>query len=408
VFRFPNPGSDINSFIRIYRELFKELNQKKFFTLDDISRVLVEKNLATSSGYMGRKALYRSTRDDRSRDPLYNQSKMYTELYKYLGWIHPYSNVKLNFVFTYLGAHLAESKRDEKPLVIECLLGIVQPNRILDIRNSQRLRPFAAILRTMAALNGCLSRDEMIIGPLSLSDDRSQPQFNEMVNRIASLRGDIMLLRQEKHRLALRRSISSVTMGNYTRFPLAILRWCDWAKIVKSNKLYSGVTVQFFQLTELGYQMFKQINAAKDIRGDDLDLLPKEAQEHILKYAFYQMLYRAGFDVSSEYELYNSGIDELSKGLIIENQAIIASPFQEIEPEYLNQIFPTVSGRDISSAILNSSGGPSILEDTTALYKVHFHTRQLLNADVKDKGIFNLFKLGIDAGLNVRQAVQDI
>ena len=83
--RFPNPGSHIDSFIKIYKELFDALSEAPFFTLDDISRTLVERNLATSSGFMGQEALTRSTREDRSRDPLYNQSKMYAELFRMLG-----------------------------------------------------------------------------------------------------------------------------------------------------------------------------------------------------------------------------------------------------------------------------------------------------------------------------------
>jgi len=87
--RFANPGSDISSFIRIYVELFESLRDKKSFDLDDITAALIERNLVTSYGYMGQEALTRSNREDRSRDPLYNQSKMYSELYKVLEWLHP-------------------------------------------------------------------------------------------------------------------------------------------------------------------------------------------------------------------------------------------------------------------------------------------------------------------------------
>jgi hypothetical protein len=80
--RFANPGSDISSFIKIYVELYNALKDRYSFGLDDISKTLVEKNLATSCGYMGQEALSRSTRKDRSRDQLYNQSKMYSELFK--------------------------------------------------------------------------------------------------------------------------------------------------------------------------------------------------------------------------------------------------------------------------------------------------------------------------------------
>jgi len=95
--RFPNPGSDISTFIRIFQELYDALCSKSSFTLDDMSATLVSRNLATSCGYTGEAALELSTRDDRSRDPLYNQSKMYSELYKILGWIHPVKYSRLTF-----------------------------------------------------------------------------------------------------------------------------------------------------------------------------------------------------------------------------------------------------------------------------------------------------------------------
>jgi hypothetical protein len=108
--RIPNPGSDIDSFIRIYLELYDALADFYTFDLDDMSRTLVERNLATSSGFMGEEALSRSTRDDRSRDPLYNQSKMYSELLKVLGWIHPTKESALRFRVTFLGAQFRGAK----------------------------------------------------------------------------------------------------------------------------------------------------------------------------------------------------------------------------------------------------------------------------------------------------------
>ena len=108
--RFPNPGSDIDSFIRIFQILHSELNDKSYFTLDDMSEKLTNKNLVSSQGYMGEEALKRSVRKDRSRDPVYNQSKMYAELYRILGWVQSDENKRLNFVFTYLGDHMANAQ----------------------------------------------------------------------------------------------------------------------------------------------------------------------------------------------------------------------------------------------------------------------------------------------------------
>jgi hypothetical protein len=79
VLRFPNPGSTIENFVSVYRSAFERL-QGRAVNLDDIVAAVVAANMATSSGYMGDEAVARSTRADRSRDPLYNQMKMYAEL----------------------------------------------------------------------------------------------------------------------------------------------------------------------------------------------------------------------------------------------------------------------------------------------------------------------------------------
>jgi hypothetical protein len=103
--RFPNPGSTIANFVAVYAAAFKALNGH-VVGLDDLVRAVVDANLATSSGYVGDEAVNRSTREDRSRDPLYNQMKMYAELFRTMGWLHPTAAGSLNYTFTLLGEQL--------------------------------------------------------------------------------------------------------------------------------------------------------------------------------------------------------------------------------------------------------------------------------------------------------------
>jgi len=44
--RFPNPGSDIPTFIHIFQTLYTYLSDYKVFTLDDMSQTLTKMNLA--------------------------------------------------------------------------------------------------------------------------------------------------------------------------------------------------------------------------------------------------------------------------------------------------------------------------------------------------------------------------
>ena len=229
--RFPNPGSDIDHFVRIFQAVFPTLSIYQNFDLDDISAALVAQNLATSSGHMGIEALKRSTRADRSKDPLYNQSKSYSELYRLLGWIHPTADSQLVFTFTYLGAHVAEALQDPRALVLECILGVAYPNPIVKVKGDHKLRPFVTFLRTMSDMDSILSRDELIVGPMSLSDDRDTEEYNGMIDKLREIRGSKSRINEEMALLSNARKILRVTMGNYTRFPLAVLKWSGWAKL---------------------------------------------------------------------------------------------------------------------------------------------------------------------------------
>jgi hypothetical protein len=123
--RFPNPGSDVSSLTHIFKALYGVLSKLYPFNLDDMSSTLTSLNFAASSGHVGQKALEMSTRADRSRDPLYNQSKMYAELFRTLGWVVSDSpNTALRFRFTLLGEHVANANADPKAIFEECLIGI--------------------------------------------------------------------------------------------------------------------------------------------------------------------------------------------------------------------------------------------------------------------------------------------
>ena len=186
--RFPNPGSDIRCLIRLFQSLFLELAAAKNFSLDDMSKAMVMNNLAASCGRMGEEALARSTRDDRSRDPLYNQSKMYSELFRALGWVTSAPDSRLNFRFTTLGAHVAFAGAAAEKLALRCILGITFPNPVLDIKFEASVRPFVCILRAMKALGGYMSRDEIILGPMSITNDRDPNDFADMLRRIRGYR----------------------------------------------------------------------------------------------------------------------------------------------------------------------------------------------------------------------------
>ena len=147
--RIPNPVSDLTIFLKVFRDIYPLLKNNSVFELDHITSAMIETNNVTSQGAIGKEALARSTRSDRSRDPLYNQSKMYAELFRTLGWIQS-TTAKLKFTFSLLGIYVATSNISTAiNLLKENLLGISYPNEVLDVKSEQNLRIISGILLTM-------------------------------------------------------------------------------------------------------------------------------------------------------------------------------------------------------------------------------------------------------------------
>jgi hypothetical protein len=131
--------------MRVFCDVYDVLSDHTDFGLDDISRAMIARNNVTSQGAIGDEALRRSTRKDRSRDPIYNQSKMYAELFRTLGWIQSLPNASLRYTFSLLGDHMATAS-NKAPLMRECLLGIAYPNEVLGVLSDQTVRVIGGIL----------------------------------------------------------------------------------------------------------------------------------------------------------------------------------------------------------------------------------------------------------------------
>lgn len=342
--RIANPGSDISSFTRIFQVLFEELQGVQPFSLDDISSALIRRNLATSSGYAGEEALARSTRSDRSRDPLYNQSKMYSELFRLLGWFHPTATSRLTFAFTWMGAHVATAGPNAKPLVAECLLGIAFPNGVVAAKGEHRLRPFALILRTMGALGGLLCRDEMILGPLSLDDDTESKNVDRMAVRLKGLRGSSPLrLAKAVDALAEERGTQVNTLENYTRFPLAVLEWTGWTEKFRDSSSY-GRAIVFHRLSAAGRSQLAFLQRAADVRASMVEQHNQEVRDAAAKLGAISMLERAGFDSRSFAQDRIQWTRSLAKsGLLPEvDTPLLFSPFQELSPADAVRVFGSI------------------------------------------------------------------
>lgn len=340
--RFPNPSSTIHNFVNVYRVAHQELDGK-VVTIDDLVEAVVGENLATSSGYTGDRAIDRSTRADRSRDPLYNQIKMYAELFRSLGWLHPTPEAALRYSFTPLGTQVVLSGPHYAEIVGESALGIAYPSHTLSGQlGDHRIRPFCFLLRTMLESNGALTRDEMIVGPLSAKSDRLTNASTQVSTRILNLRKDSAKVVAALDRLSRQRGVKINTLRNYTRWPIALMRDLGW--IEKSRQ-------SVYELTNHGHQVANRASIAADLRADDLSTLRPSELKALSLFAHFGMLNRAGFDTSSVNHLLDTSDPALARAMraltIRPEQELLYSPFQTLTILDTQTIFESPSSAEV-------------------------------------------------------------
>ena len=346
--RFPNPGSNIHNFIAVYRTAYKQLHTR-IVNLDDLVKVVVAANMATSSGYMGSEAILRSTRRNRSRDPLYNQLKMYAELYRALGWLHPTKQSALNYTFTLLGRQIVDAGPNWEPLLEETALGIAYPSHVLQVSGNHDIRPIAFLLRTMLECGGALSRDEMIVGPLNAHSDRSEDSARDMADLVKHLRQSSSTISKAMSRVARERNLKVNTLKNYTRWPIAIMRDLDWTEKVRLKFENGKRSFEAHKLTDKGLILAKRVSQSADLRVDQVEELPTDEKSAICFYSFYEMLMRAGFDISSVHKKLQSQESALARAYnhlgIERSRPLLFSPFQSLEISDIQQLFPAPEKR---------------------------------------------------------------
>ncbi|WP_147094941.1 hypothetical protein [Roseovarius sp. TE539] len=344
----------MSNFVAVYVAAF-ERYRGQVVTLDDIVRATVEANLATSSGHMGSEAITRSTRADRSRDPLYNQLKMYAELFRSLGWLRSTTSSALSYTFTLLGEQVVAAGRQWRPLLGETVLGIAYPSHVLDVRGNHDVRPFATILRTMLACNDGLARDEMIVGPLSASSDRSPADMQGIAQSIMKLRESPASAKQALEALQMERGIQVTTLRNYTRWPIAILRDLGWTGKDREPYRKGNKTFEVHRLTPLGKEKAQILEEMADLRIDQVDQLPFAQKRALSRHAHFAMMERAGFDlasVSDQLQRDETARREALTTLGISNgEAILFSPFQALSIKDSSDIFPTPEAAPVGRSV---------------------------------------------------------
>lgn len=376
--RIPNPVSDPEIFMRVFCDVYEVLSHLADFGLDDISRAMIERNNVTSQGAIGAEALRRSTRVDRSRDPIYNQSKMYAELFRTLGWIQSLANARLRYAFSRLGDHMAVAQ-NRTPLMRESLLGIAYPNEVLGVQSDQTVRVIGGIILTLDAL-GTLSRDEMIAGPMSIADDTNPTEFTSMLQRLRNCRRTAGALDAWIEEISTRRRITRhPTMENYTRIPIGMMAWSGW-----STKQRGVLTI-----TDEGRLIAARLRRSPDMRLSDFNSLPDAAKPAFIRWTFYKMLERAGFNVELVHDIIEASANTLTASGIPHEVDIYFSPFQQLSRETLSTWTPelvttpsTIGGEASVSLVeaMADASQPVVRERTALIFELSEHAASMASS----------------------------
>jgi hypothetical protein len=345
--RFPNPGSDIPRLVNTFGVVARAAEQAglETFDLDFMTEAVVLQGQASSRGAVGKEALRRSRDSDRSRDPLYNQLKMYSEVYRMLGWMRPSADRRLEFRVSVLGETVAAGagfNAVERQLLADSLLSIAFPNPNTDNVGVTASRPFRWLMLLALRLDGIVSRHEMILGLLAVNDDRKPDALDEAVDAIMAVRGSKKQTKSALSKVCDEFGVTQNTLENYTRLPVAVLKdptlgWGDKVRLRMQDKQ----THEFLRLTPAGIAVAESLLTRLDIREADLaaagaDLASRAA---LAEAAHIEMMRRAGLDVSEFQELETRAVADAERLLAdlgdpdISN--LLYSPFQQASDEVI-------------------------------------------------------------------------
>lgn len=177
--RFRNPGTQYTTQVQVFRELYKEYKDAPSFDLDDMAATIAKTKLMTAYGYAGDAALALSNTENDSLNSTKMNAKMYAEVFRLLGWVTSAGDNSYPLVFTYIGEHAALAD-DVLPLYEQCVLGINNPQEIMDVKYDEKVRFFKATLFSLQDLGGIMYKHELCLGPMSI-DDLDKSQYNRMI-----------------------------------------------------------------------------------------------------------------------------------------------------------------------------------------------------------------------------------
>ena len=331
--RFRNPGTQYTTQVQVFRELYKEYKDAPSFDLDDMAATIAKTKLMTAYGYAGDAALALSNTENDSLNSTKMNAKMYAEVFRLLGWVTSAGDNSYPLVFTYIGEHAALAD-DVLPLYEQCVLGINNPQEIMDVKYDEKVRFFKATLFSLQDLGGIMYKHELCLGPMSI-DDLDKSQYNRMITYLKKLRGSYGRYQDAYQALCDDLGVKPTLPDNSTRLPIAFMKTCGWVESQRTRKLYPPKSLECLCLTQYGADLANSLREVKDLRMDEYYSYPEHTRNSLIRLGVYSMLLRAGYDTSPVQETMRQ--DQVVCADVLNGKELLFSPYQTLHRSVVDE-----------------------------------------------------------------------
>lgn len=362
--RFRNPGTQYTTQIQVFKELYKEYKGAQSFDLDDMAVTIAKTKLMTAYGYAGDVALALSNTENDSLNSTKMNAKMYAEVFRLLGWVTSLGNSSYPLIFTYIGEHAALAE-DVLPLYEQCVLGINNPQEIIDVKYDEKIRFFKTALFSLQDLDGIMYKHELCLGPMSI-DDLDESQYNKMIAYLKKLRGSYSRYQEAYQNLCNDLGVKPTLPDNSTRLPIAFMKTCRWIESQRTRKLYPPKSLECLCLTEYGADVAKRLRNIKDLRLDEYYSYSESIRKALIRLGVYSMLLRAGYDISPVQKKMEQ--DERMCASILEGRELLFSPYQTLHHSVVDEALEIY--REVNSAETRTTLLPDIKRTNTTISNI--------------------------------------
>lgn len=334
--RFPNPSSNMDSFLRVFEALFGHYGDSGNFTYKQAAAVLTERNLVTAYGHAGAEASARSSGKEPSGDSIKMNMKMYIEIYRMLGWVVPAVKGKSYPVrISFLGQCAGQGRGAARRLVEECMLGLVYPfANSGKTSGNEESRLFLAILQFLSGLKDGVHRLELAFGPMSF-DERAQT-VEDLVEEALARRGSEVRFNDAISKCISDAKISQNTAKNYMRIPLSFMKDLGWIETGARSKQITGRPVSVIKITDYGEEILTRTEGMFDLRLKNFEELDDELQSAAVKVGMATLLSRAGFLLDKHVTSLDS--EQALLFNVTEGRELLFSPYQTVDPELVDEV----------------------------------------------------------------------